>query len=85
MPAGRLSIPKSKAQNGLELFALVVIPMCIAVLVAMTTVDLASESGLSAMIQFSVRLAVPWLPIALAAWVVRVVAWSKKRALQPAI
>lgn len=58
---------KSKALNNWGLFALVVIPMSIAVLLAMTTVDITSPSGISAMIQFSVRLAVPWLFVAFAA------------------
>jgi len=58
---------KSKALNNWGLFAVVVIPMSIAVLLAMTTVDITSPSGISAMIQFSVRLAVPWLFVAFAA------------------
>ncbi|MDX1405603.1 MAG: hypothetical protein R3192_13735 [Woeseiaceae bacterium] len=53
--------------NGWSLFRIVVIPMSIAVAMAMTVVDLGSPEGVSAMIQFSVRLAVPWLYIAFAA------------------
>jgi len=55
------------ALNNWRLFAIVVTPMCIAVLLAMTAVDLSSPLGVSEMIQFSVRLAVPWLYIAFAA------------------
>ena len=67
MPAQRSSILKSKLLNSRGLFALVVIPICIAVTLAMATVDLASPLGVSAMITFSVRLAVPWLFLAFAA------------------
>jgi hypothetical protein len=58
---------KSKLLNGRSLFGLVVAPMCIAVAVAMTRVDLSSPVAISAMIQFTVRLAVPWLFMAFAA------------------
>ena len=58
---------KSKALNSWGLFALIVFPMCIAAVIAMTRVDLSSPLGVSSMIQFSVRLAVPWLFIAFAA------------------
>jgi hypothetical protein len=58
---------KSKVLNNWGLFALIVIPMCIAAATAMTRVDLSTAPGVSAMIQFSVRLAVPWLYIAFAA------------------
>ena len=57
----------SKLFNSWGLFALVVIPMSIAAATAMTRVDLSSGLGVSAMIQFTVRLAVPWLFIAFAA------------------
>jgi len=67
MPTERLSIPRSKLLNSWGLFALIVIPMCIAAVIAMTRVDLSSPLGVSAMIQFSVRLAVPWLFVAFAA------------------
>lgn len=69
-----MSILKSKALNNWRLFALVVIPMCVAVLLAMTAVDLASPLGISEMIQFSVRLAVPWLFVAFAASSLMVIA-----------
>ena len=67
MPAQRLSALKSKYLNGWGLFALVVAPMCTAVLLQMATVDLANPRYVSSMIQFSVRLAVPWLYLAFAA------------------
>lgn len=67
MPNPQSSFLKSKILNSWSLFALIVIPMCIAVAAAMTKVDLASPLGVSSMIQFSVRLAVPWLFIAFAA------------------
>ncbi len=57
----------SKFLNSWKLFTLIVIPISIAVVAAMTTVDLASPLGISSMIQISVRLAVPWLFIAFAA------------------
>ena len=58
---------KTKLLNGWNLFGLVVAPMSVAAALAMTTVDLSSPLGVSAMIQFTVRLAVPWLFIAFAA------------------
>ena len=58
---------RHKAVNGWALFSIVVVPMCSAALLAMTAVDLSSSLGISSMIQFSVRLAVPWLFIAFCA------------------
>ena len=58
---------RHKAVNGWALFSIVVVPMCLAALLAMTAVDLSSSLGVSSMIQFSVRLAVPWLFIAFCA------------------
>jgi hypothetical protein len=60
--------PKLKIDlfNGWKLFALIVIPMCIATGVAMSGVDLSDPLAISELIQFSVRLAVPWLFIAFA-------------------
>ena len=63
----RSALLKSKLLNGWSLFGLVVALMCIAAAIAMTRVDLSSPLGISAMIQFTVRLAVPWLFIAFAA------------------
>ncbi len=57
----------SKYLNSRGLYTMVVLPMSIAVLLKMATVDLASGSGVSAMITFSVRLATPWLFIAFSA------------------
>jgi hypothetical protein len=61
------TILNSKFLNSWGLFGSIVIPMSIAAAVAMTRVDLSSAPGVSAMIQVSVRLAVPWLFIAFAA------------------
>jgi len=58
---------RSKAVNGGTLFAIVVVPMCLAVLFTMVEVDLSTAAGVSSMIQYSVRLAVPWLFIAFCA------------------
>jgi len=58
---------RHKAVNSWALFSIVFVPMCSAALLAMTTVDLSSALGVSSMIQFSVRLAVPWLFIAFCA------------------
>lgn len=57
---------KSDLFNGWNLFALIVIPMCIANGIAMSRVDLSDPLAISGMIQFSVRLAVPWVFIAFA-------------------
>ena len=62
-----MSMMRHKAVNGWALFSIVVVPMCLAALLAMTAVDLSSSLGVSSMIQFSVRLAVPWLFIAFCA------------------
>jgi len=66
MPTRRPPILNSMHLNSWWLFSIIVIPMCIAAVVAMTRVDLSSPLGVSSMIQFSVRLAVPWLFIAFA-------------------
>ena len=67
MTTTQTPILNNKLLNGWSLFAIIVIPMCIAAAVAMTRVELSTAPGVSAMIQFSVRLAVPWLFIAFAA------------------
>ena len=67
MPNPQSPVLKSKPVNSWSLYALIVIPMCIAAVIGMTRVDLSSPLGVSAMIQFSVRLAVPWLFMAFAA------------------
>ncbi len=67
MPNPQSPILESKLVNSWNLFGLIVMPMCITAAIAMTRVDLSNPLGISAMIQFSVRLAVPWLFIAFAA------------------
>jgi hypothetical protein len=67
MTTTQTPILNNKFLNSWSLFALIVIPMSIAAAGAMTRVDLSSAPGVSAMIQFTVRLAVPWLFIAFAA------------------
>lgn len=70
MPTGaaqQSSLWSGKALNGWRLFWLVTAGMSLAVAVAVSRVDLAAPLGLSAMIQFSVRVAVPWLFLAFAA------------------
>ena len=58
---------KRTALNKWGLFWLVTAPVSAAMIVAMTVKDLSSGPGVSAMIQLSVRCAVPWLYIAFAA------------------
>jgi hypothetical protein len=67
MAAQQSFLMKSSYLNNWSLFAIVVVPMCIGVIMAMTTVELTTPSAVSAMITFSVRLAVPWLYVAFAA------------------
>ena len=67
MPARQPSILNSKYLNNWCLFAVVVVPMSIAALLKMSAADLASPLGVSAMITFSVRIAVPWLFFAFSA------------------
>ncbi len=57
----------NKYLNGWHLFSLITIPVSLAVLVVMTSVDLFTAKGVSSMIQFSVRCSVPWLYLAFAA------------------
>jgi len=58
---------KSKALNGWNLFWLITAPISLAVFWRMSQADLASAEGVSSMIQFSVRCAIPWLFLAFAA------------------
>jgi DMSO/TMAO reductase YedYZ heme-binding membrane subunit len=58
---------KSKLLNDWNLLWLIVLPVSVAVVVAMAGADLSSGEGVSSMIQFSVRCAVPWLYLAFAA------------------
>ena len=64
MPAREPSILNSKHLNKWSLFAIIVVPMCIAAVLKTTTADLATPAGVGTMITFSVRLAVPWLFLA---------------------
>ena len=50
-----------RALNGWRLFGLIVIPMSTAMVVAMMGADMSSGAGVSTMIQFSVRWAVPFI------------------------
>jgi len=52
---------KNKAINGWRLFWLIAIPMSIAMIIAMMGSDLTTGPGVSTMIQFSVRIAVPFI------------------------
>jgi len=52
---------KNKAINGWRLFWLISLPMSIVMVVAMTGVDLTTGPGVSTMIGFSVRWAVPFI------------------------
>ena len=67
MSANSNELLKNKMINGWKLFWLVVIPISLAMVVAMFRVDLATPEGVSSMIQLSVRSAVPWLFLAFAA------------------
>ena len=61
------NVMKHRRLNGWSLFSLVVIPLSAAVLLEMARLDLADPQSISALIQLSVRLAVPWLYLAFAA------------------
>ena len=63
---------RNKAINGWNLFWMVAIPMCIVMLVAAMGVDLSMPQGVSHMIQYSVRWAVPFIYIVVAASSVQV-------------
>jgi DMSO/TMAO reductase YedYZ heme-binding membrane subunit len=55
------AVLKNKAINGWRLFWLIAIPMSCVMVVAMTSVDLTTGPGVSSMIGFSVRIAVPFI------------------------
>jgi hypothetical protein len=57
----------SKVINGWRLFFLVSIPMCVVMVTAMIEADLSTGTGVSEMIGFSVRFAVPFIFLVLAA------------------
>ena len=67
MSDGLNEVLKGPALNKWGLFWLVTGPISAAMIVAMMATDLSSGPGVSAMIQLSVRCAVPWLYIAFAA------------------
>lgn len=67
MAAAQTSLLNSRYLNDNRLYALIVIPMCLAVFAAMARLDLTSSPDVSSLVTFSVRLAVPWLFIAFAA------------------
>jgi len=58
---------ENKAINGWRLFWLVSIPMCIVMVIAMMGTDMSTGPGVSTMIQFSVRWAVPFIFLVVAA------------------
>lgn len=60
-------ILKNKSVNGWNLFWLITGPISIAMVIATAGANLASGEGVSAMIQLSVRCAVPWLYLTFAA------------------
>jgi hypothetical protein len=60
-------ILKNKAINEWNLFWLITGPISIAMIFAMMGTDLSSGEGVSTMIRFSVRCAIPWLYLAFAA------------------
>ncbi len=57
---------KNKTINEWRLFRLIAIPMSIVMVIAMMGADMSSGSGVSTMIQFSVRFAVPFVFLVLA-------------------
>jgi sulfoxide reductase heme-binding subunit YedZ len=61
------SVLKNKAINGWRLFWLISIPMSVVMVIAMLGVDLSTGAGVSTMIGFSVRWAVPFIYLVVAA------------------
>jgi hypothetical protein len=55
------AVLKNKAINGWRLFSLIAIPMSIVMVVAMIGTDMSTGRGVSSMIGFSVRFAVPFI------------------------
>ncbi len=58
---------KTKAINGWRLYWLIAIPMCIVMVIAIMGVDMSTVSGVRSMIQLSVRMAVPFIFMVVAA------------------
>ena len=50
---------KSKLLNDWSLFSLITVPISLAVVAAMATADLSSATGVSSLLQLSVRCSVP--------------------------
>ena len=73
MSANLDELLKSKVINGWNLFWLVTVPVSLAMVLAMTRVDLSTAEGVSSMIQLSVRCAVPLLYVVFAASSLQVV------------
>ncbi|MCH8081335.1 MAG: hypothetical protein IID52_02985 [Proteobacteria bacterium] len=67
MASGGDSILGHKHLNGWKLFGLIVFLISVAVVSRLTQINTTNPADISGMIQFSVRLAVPWLFIAFAA------------------
>lgn len=64
---GFKALLKARLLNGWPLFWLVAIPMSLAILAEMVTVDMQTGEGVSHMIGYSVRWAVPFIYLAIAA------------------
>jgi len=62
----------SKALNGWGLFGLVCLPISILIIIEMTGTDLSAGDGISHMIRFSVRFAIPFIYLAMAASSIRI-------------
>ena len=58
---------KKRALNGWNLWALITVPISLAVVAMMATKDLSRPADISSMIQFSVQCSVPWLYLAFSA------------------
>jgi len=66
------AVLKNKAINGWRLFWLISLPMSTVMVIAMLGVDLSTGAGVSAMIGFSVRWAVPFIYLVVAASAVQI-------------
>jgi len=60
------AVLQTKAINGWRLFLLIAIPMSIVMIIAMMGADMTTGPGVSTMIQFSVRIAVPFIYLVVA-------------------
>ena len=67
MGAASLLMLTNKALDGWSLLSLIAVAISLTVVMAMASADLSSASGVSSMIQLSVRCSVPWLYVAFAA------------------